>query len=79
MAGDSDLAPWEKGSGVRKPAASDRVKAAEEAYKLPADDKLPEVLKPETGGMVAAGDVSVPRPPISTPRAISPRAKAAAS
>ncbi len=77
MAGDSDLAPWEKGSGVRKPAASDRVKAAEEAYKLPADDKLPEVLKPETGGMVAAGDVTVPRPPISTPRAISPRAKAA--
>ena len=75
MPGD-DLAPWEQGSGVRKPAAA-AGKPHEPEYKLPPDDKLPEVLKPETGAMVAAGDVTLPRPPMATPRDLVPRARLA--
>lgn len=72
---DDELAPWEQGSGVRKPAPAG--KPPEPEYKLPPDDKLPEVLKPETGAMVAAGDVTLPRPPMGTPRDIVPRARLA--
>lgn len=73
-----DIAPWEQGSAKASARKSDRKSVTPEGdYKMPSDDKLPEVLKPDGGGMVASGDVTVPRPPISTPREPQPRGKTA--
>jgi hypothetical protein len=73
-----DIAPWEQGSSKASARKSDRKSVTPEGdYKLPSDDKLPEVLKPDSGGMVASGDVTVPRPPISTPREPQPSGKTA--
>ena len=73
-----DIAPWEQGSAKASARKSDRKSVTPDGdYKLPSDDKLPEVLRPDSGGMVAGGDVSVPRPPISTPREAQPRGKTA--
>ncbi|CAG0995179.1 hypothetical protein PLCT2_02707 [Planctomycetaceae bacterium] len=73
-----DIAPWEQGSAKASARKSDRKSVTPDGdYKLPSDDKLPEVLKPDTGGIVAGGDITVPRPPISTPREPQPSAKTA--
>jgi hypothetical protein len=73
-----DIAPWEQGSAKASARKSDRKSVTPDGeYKLPSDDKLPDVLKPDGGGMVASGDVTVPRPPISTPREPQTRAKTA--
>lgn len=73
-----DVAPWEQGSAKASARKSDRQAAAPGgAYKLPPDDKLPEVLKPDMGGIIAGGDVTVSRPPVSTPREVAPAASKA--
>lgn len=73
-----DIAPWEQGSAKASSRKSDRKSVTPEGeYRLPSDDKLPEVLKPDTGGIIASGDITLPRPPISTPRDPQPRAKTA--
>jgi hypothetical protein len=73
-----DIAPWEQGSAKASARKSDRKSVTPDGeYRLPSDDKLPEVLKPDTGGIVASGDITVPRPPISTPREPQSRGKSA--
>lgn len=73
-----EAAPWEQPSPKAAARKSDRAaKVDSEPYKLPSDDKLPEVLKPDMGGMVASGDFSVPRPPVATPREVAPTASKA--
>lgn len=70
-----DVAPWEQPSPKAAARKSDRAAKVDDGpYKLPPDDKLPEVLKPDMGGMVAGGDFSVPRPPVATPREVAPTA-----
>jgi hypothetical protein len=67
----SDLAPWESGN---EPSAEQRKKTSviQKAYKLPSDDELPDIYKPEADDFVAPGGKVVPRPPVE-PRAPEPK------
>lgn len=69
----SDLAPWESGHDTGTPAAKPN-RPGTAQYRLPPDNKLPEVYKPESSAFIAPAGRVVPRPP-TLPRPVEPRAK----
>lgn len=72
----SELAPWESGDGPQKPGAKGSAKPGTGVYRLPPDNKLPEVYKPDSQAFIAPAGRAVPRPP-RTPRPLEARARMA--
>lgn len=72
----SELAPWESGDGPQKPGAKPGAKPGTGVYRLPPENKLPEVYKPDSQAFIAPAGRTVGRPP-TTPRPFEARARMA--